>query len=106
MSKLIQMVTAKAPEVKKEEPAPAPSDAATASTAAAKSSYVPPHLRNASSASPAGGPAGGPSSRGPRGRPKHAPDISSEVYFPSLSAAMGTDDPNFGSANQETNTKG
>ena len=27
---------------------------------------------------------------------KHAPDISSEVYFPSLSAAMGTDDPNRG----------
>ena len=27
---------------------------------------------------------------------KHAPDINSEVYFPSLSAAMGTDDPNRG----------
>ena len=26
--------------------------------------------------------------------PKQAPDIASEVYFPSLSAAMGTDDPN------------
>ena len=53
---------------------------------------VPPHLRNAPSSSPA--PGGGPPMR--RKGPKHAPDISSEVYFPSLSAAMGTDDPNQG----------
>jgi len=34
---------------------------------------------------------------------KHAPDISSEVYFPSLSAAMGTDDPNRGQGQANSN---
>jgi len=77
------------PKEETPEPAPAP---------ATKSSYVPPHLRNASAASanPVGGGVG-PTVGGPRGpggrRTKHAPDIRSEVYFPSLSAAMGTDDP-------------
>jgi len=57
-------------------------------------SYVPPHMR--------GGSGGGSSSTssatqsvqptrgGPR-RTKHAPDISSEIYFPSLSAAGSSD---------------
>ena len=61
---------------------------------APKSSYVPPHLRNAAANSSANNPAVGPRT-GPR-RQKYAPDINSEVYFPSLSAAMGTDDPNRG----------
>ena len=61
---------------------------------ATKSSYVPPHLRNAAANSPASNPSAGPRT-GPR-RQKYAPDINSEVYFPSLSAAMGTDDPNRG----------
>ena len=81
------------PAPKEETPEPAlPAAAVT------KSSYVPPHLRNVSNASanPVGGGGGvGPTLGGPRGprRPKHAPDINNEVYFPSLSAAMGTDDP-------------
>jgi len=64
-------------------------------SAPVKSSYVPPHLRNASSTSAAPSANLGPARGGPK-RPKHAPDINSEVYFPSLSAAMGTDDPNRG----------
>lgn len=55
-----------------------------ASTANSKSGgYVPPHMRNGGSA---------PIERRPmaRGRIKNAPDINSEVYFPSLSS--GTDD--------------
>lgn len=78
------------PVSKEETPEPAPAPAT-------KSSYVPPHLRNVSAASAnqdarsgVGPTVGGP--RGPR-RSKHAPDINNEVYFPSLSAAMGTDDP-------------
>ena len=62
---------------------------------ATKSSYVPPHLRNSAANPTASSPAAGVRPGGPR-RMKHAPDISSEVYFPSLSAAMGTDDPNRG----------
>ena len=69
-----------------------PEETNTAAAAATKSSYVPPHLRNAASSASAT-PAG---ARAPGRRQKHAPDISSEVYFPSLSAAMGTDDPNRG----------
>jgi len=91
------------PVPKEETPEPAPS-----AVAATKSSYVPPHLRNASSASanPVGG--GGPTIGGPRGprRPKHAPDISSEVYFPSLSAAMGTDDPAYRGTGQSNSNRG
>ena len=67
--------------------------AASTTATATKSSYVPPHLRNAASST-----VNTPSSAarpGPR-RQKYAPDINSEVYFPSLSAAMGTDDPNRG----------
>ena len=83
------------PAPKEESPQPVlPAGAVT------KSSYVPPHLRNSSARSVRGpesmdGPQVGPTPGGPRGtrRPKHAPDISNEVYFPSLSAAMGTDDP-------------
>jgi len=67
------------PDEKIPEPAPAP-------TANSKSGgYVPPHLR--------GGNAGSaPIERRPmaRGRVKNAPDINSEVYFPSLSS--GADD--------------
>ena len=49
-----------------------------------KGSYVPPHMR--------GGGGGAPEERQerrplPRGRMKAAPDITSEVYFPSLSSA-------------------
>jgi len=80
------------PKKKEETPEPAPSAAP-----ATKSSYVPPHLRGggAASASANNMPPGGPTVGGPRGprRPKHAPDINNEVYFPSLSAAMGSDDP-------------
>lgn len=85
-----------APVVEKEDPPePAP---------ATKSSYVPPHLRNASSASAnAAASSGGPAGARAFGRKqKHAPDISSEVYFPSLSAAMGTDDPNRGQGQENT----
>jgi len=87
------------PKEETPEPAPAP---------ATKSSYVPPHLRNAStaaSANPVGPTVGGP--RGPAGRrTKHAPDISSEVYFPSLSAAMGTDDPAYRGTGQSNSNRG
>ena len=87
------------PKEETPEPAPAP---------ATKSSYVPPHLRNAStaaSANPVGPTVGG--SRGPAGRrTKHAPDISSEVYFPSLSAAMGTDDPAYKGIGQSNSNRG
>merc|ERR1712156_316353 len=95
-------------EIEEETPEP------VAPAAVTKSSYVPPHLRNASSASAnpvgggsaPGGPAGGPAGvRGPR-RPKHAPDISSEVYFPSLSAAMGTDDPAYKGSGQSNSNRG
>merc|ERR1712045_825219 len=97
----------KTPEPAPKEETPEPALPAAAVT---KSSYVPPHLRNASSASanPVGGggaPGSGGGPAGPRGpqRPKHAPDISSKVYFPSLSAAMGTDDPAYGSGQSNSN---
>lgn len=79
---------------KKKTPEPVKEEKAEPSVTPVKSSYVPPHLRNAApSSSPA--PGGGGPARRPM-RPKHAPDISSEVYFPSLGAATGTDDPNHG----------
>jgi len=74
--------------------------AASTTATATKSSYVPPHLRNAASST-----VNTPSSAarpGPR-RQKYAPDINSEVYFPSLSAAMGTDDPNRGQGQANSN---
>jgi len=53
-------------------------------------SYVPPHMRGSggSSSSPA---TIVPTRGGPR-RTKHAPDIQSEIYFPSLSSAVGSSD--------------
>jgi len=82
------------PEPEKKTPEPVKEEKAEPSVTPVKSSYVPPHLRNAApSTSPAPGSGGGPVRR--KG-PKQAPDIASEVYFPSLSAAMGTDDPNQG----------
>lgn len=44
-----------------------------------QSTYVPPHLRYSSAAS-----------SGPKRNPKTAPEISSEVHFPSLSASVDT----------------
>merc|ERR1711976_911911 len=85
----------KIPEpIKEEKPEPA--------APAKSSSYVPPHLRNASAASNPAASSANPvaATRGGPRRTKHAPDISSEVYFPSLSAAMGTDDPNRGQSPQ------
>ena len=74
-----------------------PAQVAPEAPAATKSSYVPPHLRNSAANSAVSAPSATGAARpgGPR-RMKHAPDINSEVYFPSLSAAMGTDDPNHG----------
>lgn len=77
----------------KEEPPAATTVPDAAAAPATKSSYVPPHLRNSANSSANTGPV---TSSAKRGRPKYAPDINSEVYFPSLSAAMGTDDPNRG----------
>lgn len=78
--------------VKEETPEPAP--AAAPAPAAPKSSYVPPHLRNSAQSAPS--PASG--SRGParRGQKYMAPDTNNELLFPSLSSAMGVDDPNRG----------
>lgn len=97
----------KTPEPAPKEETPQPVLPAGAVT---KSSYVPPHLRNSSARSVRGpesmdGPQTGPTSGGPRGprRPKHAPDISNEVYFPSLSAAMGTDDPAYKTGQANSN---
>jgi len=95
----------KTPEPAPKEETPEPALPAAAVT---KSSYVPPHLRNVSNASanPVGGGGGvGPTLGGPRGprRPKHAPDINNEVYFPSLSAAMGTDDPAYKTGQTNSN---
>ena len=51
-------------------------------------SYVPPHMRGgSSSAAPVQATRGGPR------KTKHAPDITSEIFFPSLSAAVGPNDP-------------
>jgi len=83
------------PVVKNEIPAESNTSATAAST---KSSYVPPHLRNAGASAASSGPAAGP----PR-RQKYAPDISSEVNFPSLSSAMGADDPNKGQEPRSSN---
>jgi hypothetical protein len=57
---------------------------AKSSSGITKSSYVPPHLRGAAASSPAASAGARPmaSSR----RFKQAPDINSEVYFPSLSS--------------------
>lgn len=67
------------------------------------SSYVPPHLRNASASStPSPSANSVTATRGGPKRTKHAPDINSEVYFPSLSAAMGTDDPNHGQGSPQS----
>lgn len=97
----------KTPEPAPKEETPQPVLPAGAVT---KSSYVPPHLRNSSARSVRGpesmdGPQVGPTPGGPRGtrRPKHAPDISNEVYFPSLSAAMGTDDPAYKTGQANSN---
>lgn len=98
----------KTPEPAPKEETPQPVLPAGAVT---KSSYVPPHLRNSSGARSVRGPESmdgpqtGPTSGGPRGprRPKHAPDISNEVYFPSLSAAMGTDDPAYKAGQANSN---
>merc|ERR1711997_795834 len=97
----------KTPEPAPKEETPQPVLPAGAVT---KSSYVPPHLRNSSARSVRGpesmdGPQVGPTPGGPRGtrRPKHAPDISNEVYFPSLSAAMGTDDPAYKTGQTNSN---
>jgi len=67
------------PDEKIPEPSPAPLPGVNKS-----GGYVPPHLR--------GGNASAPAERRPmaRNRVKNAPDINSEVYFPSLSS--GTDD--------------
>jgi len=87
--------------VKEDTPAQVAPAASTAASAT-KSSYVPPHLRNSAANPTASSPAAGVRPGGPR-RMKHAPDISSEVYFPSLSAAMGTDDPNRGQGQANSN---
>merc|ERR1712062_912181 len=87
--------------IKEDTPAQVAPAASTAASAT-KSSYVPPHLRNSAANSAASSPATGVRPGGPR-RMKHAPDISSEVYFPSLSAAMGTDDPNRGQGQANSN---
>lgn len=98
----------KTPEPAPKEETPQPVLPAGAVT---KSSYVPPHLRSSTGARSVRGPESmdgpqtGPTSGGPRGprRPKHAPDISNEVYFPSLSAAMGTDDPAYKAGQANSN---
>merc|ERR1712018_632381 len=87
----------------KEDPPAQAAPAASTATPATKSSYVPPHLRNSSANSAVSAPAAtGARPGGPR-RMKHAPDINSEVYFPSLSSAMGTDDPNRGQGQANSN---
>lgn len=95
--------------VKEDSPEPAPitsgSNAAgpnaSAPSATKSSSYVPPHLRGSVNSAATPSPAAGP--RGPGRRQKHAPDINNEVFFPSLSAAMGTDDPNKGQGQANSN---
>jgi len=77
-------------ENRQEEKAPEPAPAATVAASTAgdtRSSYVPPHLRNAGGATST---TPEPRRPLPRGRMRAAPDINSEVYFPSLSST--TDD--------------
>jgi len=64
-------------------------------------SYVPPHMRGGSSGPSSTTPTVTPMRGGPR-KTKHAPDISSEIYFPSLSAATGPgSDPTGGKPGDE-----
>ena len=51
-------------------------------------SYVPPHMRGAGGASTSAASTEQQRRPLPRGKNKAAPDISSEVYFPSLSASL------------------
>ena len=113
-SKLVASDSLDKDEDDKKTPEPAPKEETPQPVlpagAVTKSSYVPPHLRNSSARSVRGpesmdGPQVGPTPGGTRGtrRPKHAPDISNEVYFPSLSAAMGTDDPAYKTGQANSN---
>ena len=78
-------------------PAPTAAEKAAESSGPPKSSYVPPHLRNASQTA-ASGPSMAPSRLvgGPRGRGRAAPDINSDINFPSLSAGGAPEEPGKG----------
>ncbi|KAG8194744.1 hypothetical protein JTE90_026389 [Oedothorax gibbosus] len=72
--KVVQTPQSEAPEEEK----PVPQEPA-AREEAPKGAYKPPAMRNAASATP---------SSAPRRHPKHAPQITSELHFPSLSATV------------------
>eukprot|EP00095_Tigriopus_kingsejongensis_P011440 maker-scaffold222_size251774-snap-gene-1.19 protein:Tk11440 transcript:maker-scaffold222_size251774-snap-gene-1.19-mRNA-1 annotation:"cdv3 homolog a" len=84
-----------------ENPAGATMAAAVKSTAGA-SGYVPPHLRGSTMASgPALQATRLSATRGYGGRPRAAPDIKSEVYFPSLGGAAPAEGVKHGSGRDD-----
>jgi len=76
-------------ENKHEEKAPEPAPAPTSAAEQTRSSYVPPHMRGMGAATAAAE----QKRPQPRGRMRAAPDINSEVYFPSLSSTVDDSAP-------------
>jgi len=71
-----------------EEKTPEPDHTAPTPASTGRSSYVPPHMRGGNTSETPGGPR-----RPVKGRMKAAPDINSEVYFPSLSSTADDSAP-------------